>query len=111
ERLGLPIEVTKEVFQALEQNKHPFTGEQLTPRMNKTRADLGIDKETGEPITEEVNNRRSGYDFCFLVPKSLSVYMALNPGKEADRLEAMILESWRETMADIETAAQTRVRK
>jgi conjugative relaxase-like TrwC/TraI family protein len=109
-RLGIPREVGNEHFKALEENRHPITGEQLTPRMNTTRLEVGINKETGEPEFQEVSNRRSGYDFCFVVPKSLSVYMALNPGMEAERLEAMILAAWQATMNDMEIGAKTRVR-
>jgi hypothetical protein len=68
----------KEHFMRLEQNLHPITGEQLTARMNTTRLEEGLNKETGEVELQDKANRRSGYDSCFLVPRA-SVYIGLNP--------------------------------
>ena len=55
--LGLAGDVTPEAFAALVDNRHPHSGEKLTPRM---KAD-----------------RRVGYDLNFHAPKSLSVLHAL----------------------------------
>jgi hypothetical protein len=47
----------------------------------------------------EVSNRRAGYDFCFSVPKSVSLYLV----EAGDRtVERLIRESFKETMVEIE---------
>jgi hypothetical protein len=43
----------------------------------------------------------------FSVPKSVSLYVAMSGDRQVER---MIMESFRETMASIENAMQTRVR-
>jgi conjugative relaxase-like TrwC/TraI family protein len=87
ERLGLGELVTREQFVALGSNKVPGTGETLTVR-NKDK-------------------RTPGYDFCFSVPKSVSLYLG-EVGDEA--VERMIKEAFKETMVDIERRMETRVR-
>ena len=88
ELLGLEGKVAAKDFAALAENRHPLTGERLTPR---TKID-----------------RRVGYDLNFHAPKSLSVLYALTGDKR-------ILEAFRsaviETMSSIETATTTRVRQ
>jgi conjugative relaxase-like TrwC/TraI family protein len=88
ERLGLAGLVQPDDWNALCENRHPATGERLTPR---TRAD-----------------RRIGYDFNFHVPKSVSLLQALT---EDDRILDAFRESVRETMTEMETEMQCRVRK
>ncbi len=88
ERLGLEGTVQNEQWAALCENRHPTTGERLTPR---TRAD-----------------RRIGYDFNFHVPKSVSLLHALT---EDDRLLDAFRAAVRETMTEMETEMQCRVRK
>jgi conjugative relaxase-like TrwC/TraI family protein len=87
DRLGLSNEVGRDDFVSLATNKVPANGEKLTVR-NK-------------------ENRRAGYDFCFSVPKSISIYLADTGDKAVER---MIHESFLETMADIEDRIETRVR-
>jgi conjugative relaxase-like TrwC/TraI family protein len=67
-----------------------------------------IDPESGEAEKREVSNRRAGYDFTFSVPKSVSIYLALNDDKA---LESMIAEALDETMATLENRMETKVRK
>ena len=85
--------------------------------MNKTRTEDVKDKKTGLPVIHpetgdvqkrEVSNRRVGYDFTFSVPKSLSLYLALNKDKV---VEQVIAEALDETMATIEARMETKVRK
>jgi conjugative relaxase-like TrwC/TraI family protein len=85
--------------------------------MNKTRLEdvtdrrsglQKIDPETGELEKREVSNRRAGYDFTFSVPKSVSLYLALNDNQVMER---MIAEALEETMTAIETRMETKVRK
>ena len=87
-RLGLEGTVDKLSFERLCDNLHPVTGESLTVR---TRTD-----------------RTVGYDFTFSVPKSVSLLYALS-GDQG------IMDSFRrtvdETMKDIESELQTRVRR
>jgi conjugative relaxase-like TrwC/TraI family protein len=118
EILGLKGEVDRKDFVALANNRVPGTlGKRLTARMNKTRLEKVVDKKTGLPVVDpetgeaekrEVSNRRAGYDFTFSVPKSVSLYLALNEDKA---LEMMIAEALDETMAAIENRMETKVRK
>ena len=85
--LGIFGAVKREDFIALISNKVPRTDETLTVR-NK-------------------DNRRCGYEFCYSVPKSISIYLA-ETGDQA--VEQMIMESFAETMTDIEARIETRVR-
>ena len=87
-RLGLEGTVDKESFERLCDNLHPMTGESLTVR---TRTD-----------------RTVGYDFTFSVPKSVSLLYAMT-GDQG------IMDGFRksvdETMREIESEMQTRVRR
>jgi len=87
ERLGLKGEVTREEFLALASNKIPGTEENLTVRTK--------------------DKRTAGYDFCYSVPKSVSVYLALSGDRAVER---MINEAFQETMVDVEARMETRVR-
>ena len=118
EILGLKGEVERKDFVALVNNRWPgANGERLTARMNKTRLEDVKDKKTGLPVIHpetgdvqkrEVSNRRVGYDFTFSVPKSVSLYLAVNEDKV---VEQMIAEALDETMATIEARMETKVRK
>src|SRR6516164_8853984 len=111
ERLGLHGDVSRKDFIALASNKRPGTDETLTVRMKTTRKQKGVLFEekanTWKLEDGEVSNRRAGYDFCFSVPKSVSLYLA----ETGDRaVEQLIHESFKETMLDIENRIETRVR-
>jgi conjugative relaxase-like TrwC/TraI family protein len=117
ERLGLKGRVERKDFVALAGNKVPGTQKRLTLRKNTTREEkirdkeTGIpmlDPETGQPVTKEVSNRRAGYDFTFSVPKSVSLYLAVNDDKV---VEELIAEALDETMAEIEARMETKIRK
>jgi hypothetical protein len=118
EILGLKGAVERKDFVALVNNRWPGTkGERLTARMNKTRLEDVKDKKTGLPITHretgdvqkrEVSNRRVGYDFTFSVPKSVSLYLAVNEDKVVEQVMGEALD---ETMATIEARMETKVRK
>jgi hypothetical protein len=117
ERLGLKGRVERKDFVALAGNKVPSTQKRLTLRKNTTREEkirdkeTGIpilDPETGQPVTKEVSNRRAGYDFTFSVPKSVSLYLAVNDDKV---VEELIAEALDETMAEIEARMETKIRK
>lgn len=86
--LGVSGDVTPEAFSALLENRHPVTGERLTPR---TKAD-----------------RRVGYDLNFHAPKSLSLVHALT-GDE--RIVGAFREAVAETMKELEALTTARVRK
>jgi conjugative relaxase-like TrwC/TraI family protein len=87
-RLGLSGEVTAKAFAALAHNRHPLTGEQLTPR-NRS------DRTVANDITVDA-------------PKSVSLLWGLT-GDE--RLRDAVIDSNRETMEDIEGDFLTRVRR
>jgi conjugative relaxase-like TrwC/TraI family protein len=118
ELLGLKGEVERKDFVALVNNRRPgANGKRLTARMNKTRLEDVKDKKTGLPVLDpktgavqkrEVSNRRVRYDFTFSIPKSVSLYLAVNEDKI---LEQMIAEALDETMATIEARMETKVRK
>src|SRR5208337_5135985 len=117
EILGLKGDVGRKDFVALANNRLPKAdGKRLTARMNKTRLEDVTDKKTGLPVVDpktgevqkrEVSNRRAGYDFTFSVPKSVSLYLAVNEDKV---LEQMIAKALDETMAAIEARMETKVR-
>ena len=99
ERLGLKGKVERKDFVSLAGNKVPGTGKRLTLRQNTTREEklrdketdiLILDTETGQPITTQVSNRRAGYDFTFSVPKSVSLYLAVNGDKVVEELIASV---------------------
>lgn len=85
--LGLEGEVSRKSFVALCDNRHPFTGEQLTPRQRSERI--------------------VGWDINFHAPKSLSLVQAFT--RDA-RLVDAFRESVAETMAEMESQIATRVR-
>ena len=87
-RLGLAGVVQKETWDALCQNRHPATGDTLTLRQKQ--------------------HRRVGYDFNFHVPKSVSVLYSLT---KDERILDAFRESVHETMRNMESEMQTRVRK
>jgi conjugative relaxase-like TrwC/TraI family protein len=87
ERLGLKGEVTRGGFLALASNKVPGTKESFTVWTK--------------------DKRTAGYDFCYSVPKSMSVHLELS----RDRVvEWKIDEAFHETMIDVEALMETRVR-
>lgn len=86
--LGLAGDVDREHFAALVENRHPLTGEKLTPR------------------TKE--GRRVGYDLNFHAPKSLSVLYAMT--QDRDVLKAF-RQAVSDTMAELEARAETRIRR
>ena len=91
ERLRLsPVEVTREAFQALCENKNPETGERLTRRQ------------------EAEDKRRVFYDFTCSAPKSVSV-MAVT--LDDQRLVVAHEEAAREAFRELEAFAATRVRR
>ena len=118
EILRLKGEVERKDFVALANNRWPkANGKRLTARMNKTRIEDVTDGKTGFPVLDqqtrevqkrEVSNRRAGYDFTFSVPKSVSLYLALNDDKVLERMPAEALD---ETMAAIEARMETKVSK
>jgi len=87
-RLGLSGAVQKEAWDALCDNRHPVTGEALTPRRKQ--------------------ERRVGYDFNFHVPKSVSLLYGLT---QDERILDAFRASVDETMQDMESEVKTRVRK
>ncbi|MEZ6063971.1 MAG: MobF family relaxase [Planctomycetaceae bacterium] len=87
-RMGLQGVVDQEDFYALADHRNPQTDEPLTPRKS--------------------DQRRVGYDFTFDVPKSVSVYWART---RDERVVQLFHEAVQETMAEIETSMQTRVRR
>ena len=88
ERLGLEGIVAKDVFEALCRNEQPGTGEPLTPRTNA--------------------ERRIGFDLTFNCPKSVSVLFGLT---RSDELLRAFQAAVNETMRELESFAETRVRK
>eukprot|EP00456_Euglypha_rotunda_P087407 TRINITY_DN889_c1_g1_i14.p1 TRINITY_DN889_c1_g1~~TRINITY_DN889_c1_g1_i14.p1 ORF type:complete len:910 (+),score=161.76 TRINITY_DN889_c1_g1_i14:14179-16908(+) len=87
-RLGLSGEIEPNKWDALCDNLNPQNGERLTLRTRE--------------------HRRVGYDFNFHVPKSFSVLYSLT---QDERLLDAFRDAVRETMDDMETEMQTRIRK
>lgn len=88
DRLGISGPATKENFFALCENRNPKTGKPLTPH------------------TKE--DRTTGYDVNFHVPKSVSILHALS---EDDHILKAFENCVRETMQDIQADVMTRIRK
>jgi conjugative relaxase-like TrwC/TraI family protein len=86
--LGLSGQVDRAGFDALCDNLNPATGERLTARTKDAR--------------------RVGYDINFHCPKSVSVLYALTGD---DAILTAFRDSVRDTMREMETAMQTRVRR
>ena len=86
ERLGLQGAVTQEAFHALCDNLNPGSGRKLTCRTK--------------------DNRSVAYDFTWNAPKSLSLLYTLTGDQ---RLLDAFRDSVRDTMAELETEAKTRV--
>ena len=86
--LGLSGPVQAEQFYALADNRHPKTGQAITPGGNRP-------------------NRRVGYDINFHCPKSVSVLHALG---DDNRILDAFQDSVDATMQDMEADMQTRVR-
>jgi conjugative relaxase-like TrwC/TraI family protein len=88
DRLDLAGDVQRREFERLCDNRHPFTGEQLTARMRK--------------------DRRVGYDFTFDACKSVSILYGITD-------DPAILDAFRQavraTMREMEAGVKTRVRK
>lgn len=88
ERLGLSGMIERDEWDRMCDNERPDSGEPLTPRRK--------------------SERRVGYDFNFHCPKSVSLlYGATQDG----RIVRAFREAVRDTMADIEADAKSRVRK
>lgn len=87
-KLALEGDVTADAFDALCENRHPVTGERLTPRSKSNRTVL--------------------YDFNFHVPKSVSMIHALTGDEQ---IVTDFRQSVAETMRELEEDARTRVRR
>jgi conjugative relaxase-like TrwC/TraI family protein len=110
-------EVDAQVFAALERNEHPEKkGQRLTPRTKGEREEWGINKETGEREREKVDNRRTGHDFPFIVPKTVSMaYTEMLGGSPEDiemaqKILQLMVQSKATAMKLAESLAETRVR-
>lgn len=89
-RLGLNGDIAKRSFAHICDNIHPLTGERLTGR-----------KDT---------DRTVGYDFTFSATKSVSLAYALGTDEEKNVILSAFHQAVQETMDDIETGMQARVR-
>ena len=87
ELLGLQGEVNQKDFASVCENRHPVDQTQLT--------------------TRNIINRRQAYDFTFSVPKSVSIHEAITSD---NRISNLVIESMQETMSEIESCFQARVR-
>ncbi len=97
-KLGLGGRVDEAAFLALCEGKNPATGEMLGQRMNTVRDDGRRDT---------VANRRIFFDFVVAPPKSVSV-VALH---QDDRIVGLHNQAVQRAMDELETFAETRVRK
>ena len=91
EKLGLDGDIRKSDFAALCDNQMPGTGDKLTPRNNK--------------------ERRVGYDFTFDAGKSVSLAYTFGNDENKKQILDAFRQSVKETMTEIETNTQVRVRK
>jgi conjugative relaxase-like TrwC/TraI family protein len=98
EKLGLQGAVNEAAFLALCEGKNPTSGQKLGQRMNTVRQAAGKD---------QVANRRIFYDFVIAPPKSVSI-LALC---QDDRILALHNAAVHRSMLELETFAETRVRR
>jgi conjugative relaxase-like TrwC/TraI family protein len=97
--LGLSGDVRTEQFEALRRGCDPRTGEFLRQRQSADRtATDGTTQSRG----------RNLYDFTFSAPKSVSIVASLG---QDDRLTEAHRRAADETLKELETCAQTRVRQ
>lgn len=87
-RLGLEGEIKQADWDALCDNRHPTTGEQLTARMK--------------------SDRTVGYDFNWHAPKSVSLLYAMT---KDERILDAFRDAMNGTMEDMQSEMKTRVRK
>src|SRR5208282_5615142 len=73
-------------FRALEENRHPESGEKLTPRTMGERKERGVNATTGKEELQTVPNRRTGMDLTMLVPKTVSEVWLENQNGEFAKL-------------------------
>lgn len=90
EKLGLTGDINKSDFSAMCDNVDPSTGEKLT--------------------LQNKSDRRVGYDFTFDAGKSVSLAYAFGNDDEKQQILDAFRESVKETMSEMETGMQTRVR-
>lgn len=88
EMLGLSGVAQRDQWDLMCDNRNPSSGEQLTLRQK--------------------SDRTVGYDFNFHVPKSVSLLYGLT---KDDRIREAFQEAVNETMQDMESEMQVRVRK
>ncbi len=102
-QLGLLGVTSMKAFVRLCENTHPQTGEQLTPRQNTTRTDIGRDGQE-----RQNGNRRVFYDFTFSPAKSVSIAaLAGNDPRIVEAHEQAVTEALRQ----LQSFAATRVRR
>ena len=92
ERLGLEGTVERDQFEALANNLHPETGEQLTERMNKSE------------------NRRTFWDLAISPPKDVSVLEAFAQEEESKKIRGLHLEASLLAAKELEKFLGVRVR-
>ena len=87
--LGLPDKVSRKAFSALAHNRHPVTGEKLTPR--------------------NAANRRTSIEYTFSAPKSVSLIMALSDENQGREILNAHRRAVKQAMVEIERDMQTQV--
>ncbi len=90
QKIGLTGDIAKHDFSCLCDNKNPITGEQLTARNDA--------------------DRTVGYDFTFNASKSVSLAYAFGGDSDKKAILSAFRDSVGETMTEIETGMQARVR-
>src|SRR5208282_6775083 len=102
-------EIDLDRFRALEENRHPESGENLTPRTKGVRKEWTVSKG-GKAELVEVPNRRTGMDLTMLVPKTVSEVWLENQNGEFAKLILRAFHNARDrAMAFAETLARTQV--
>ena len=91
DNLGLPNQVTKKAFSHLVHNRHPVSGEKLTPR--------------------DVEGRIASIEYTFSAPKSVSVLMAMSNEKVRREILNAHRYAVRKAMEEIEQSMTVKVWK
>ena len=102
EKLGLSGPVEDEQFHALRGNRHPETGEKLTPRDRKPYE--ALNPKTGRM---ETRHPVAFHDIQISAPKAVSIVAVLG---EDDRVREAFVQSVTDTLGRLEKHAAVRVR-
>jgi hypothetical protein len=110
EHMGLSKrEMDMEVFRAFEANRHPENGGRITPQTHKTRVFWGINRITGQREVKKVAKRKTGFDLCLSISKTLSMVIVENQNEFGREIERLCVQAKDKAMGFAESLARASV--